>query len=392
MSDAHVVIIGAGQGGTQAAMSLRQVGYAGPITLFGDEAGLPYMRPPLSKAYLKSGEAERLTLRSQSFFDSKGITLRAGQRVDRIDRTARQVFVAGETIPYGHLILATGTRNMTPPIKGMAHTMGLRTLEDARCLRAKLDQPCKVAVIGGGFIGLEFAAVARTLGHEVALAEAAPRLMARAVSPQMSAQFAQMHRAQGTCLYLGNAVAGIDAGAITLADGTAIEANFILLAAGVTPNVELAEAAGLNVDNGIMVDDRLRTSDAHIFALGDCARFPNPQGGAPVRLESVQAATDHARAIAKTITCGDAGPYGAVPWFWSDQADWKLQIAGLAGVNDDSVAVCETTILRFDGARLSAVETINNAKTHMKARRIFALPGAPSRDMLAQKDYDLSAF
>lgn len=390
MTAGHVVIIGAGQGGLQAAMSLRQEGHAGPITLIGAEEGLPYQRPPLSKEYLKTGEAEKLALRPAGFFDKKEITLRTGTRADAIDRAARLVRLGGEALAYDHLILATGTRNLVPPIPGVERALGLRTLDDARALREALAAPRRIAVIGGGFIGLEFAAVARTFGHEVTVAEMAPRLMARVVSPEMSARFARLHRDLGTTLELGNGVTKVTAEGVVLADGRTVAADLVLLAAGVRPNTELAEAAGLPVANGIVVDAQLRTADPHIHALGDCAVFPDPQTGRPVRLESVQAATDHARAIAKTIVGGTDEPYAGVPWFWSDQAEWKLQIAGLAAPGDESVTVGDSTVLRFAGDRLTAVETINDAKMHMRARKLLAQDAPPTRDMLAAENYDLT--
>lgn len=391
MSHGHVVIIGAGQGGAQAAMSLRQEGHAGPITLIGDEPGLPYQRPPLSKAFLKTGEADKLALRPASFFEKKQIALRSGTRVTAIDRAAKRVQLEGDTLDYDHLILATGTRNLVPPIPGIERALGLRTLDDARALRAALQRPRTVAVIGGGFIGLEFAAVARALGHEVSVAEAAPRLMSRVVSPEMSQRFATLHENLGTALHLGQPVTEVTDCGISLADGTRLPADLVLLAAGVRPNVELAEAAGLAAENGIVVDATLRTEDPAIHALGDCAAFPDPVTGRAVRLESVQAATDHARTIARAIT-GRPEPYAAVPWFWSDQSDHKLQIAGLAAPGDEAVTVGETTVLRFNDITLSAVETINDTKIHMKARRLLAPGTAPTRDILAASAYDLTAF
>ncbi|PJE25624.1 Rhodocoxin reductase [Pseudooceanicola marinus] len=391
MSKGAVVIVGAGQGGFQAALSLRQEGYEGPITLIGAEPGLPYQRPPLSKTYLKNGEAEKLILRPRKVFDAKDITLRSGARVEGLDRAARQVVIGHERLDYEILILATGTRNLRPPLPGVERALDLRTLEDAATLRAALDQPRRIAVIGGGFIGLEFAAVAASLGHRVSLAEAAPRLMARAVSPEMSERFRALHESLGTALYLGNGVTEVMDQGIGLADGTRLDADLVLLAAGVCPNVDLAAAAGLEVDNGIVVDATLRTADPHVFALGDCAAFPEARSGARVRLESVQAATDHARAIAKTIVHGTTDPYAAVPWFWSDQHDCKLQIAGLALPGDESVLLDSGAVLRFRDGRLSAVETVNDAKTHMKGRRVLAQDAAPTRDSLLKRNYDLTA-
>ncbi|UOM35276.1 NAD(P)/FAD-dependent oxidoreductase [Acuticoccus sp. I52.16.1] len=389
MDSGRIVIVGAGQGGFQAAASLRQEGFIGEITLIGDEAGLPYQRPPLSKAYLKTGVADELELRPAAFFDANAITLVHGLRIDTIDREAREA-VAGETrFPYDHLVIATGTRNLRPPIAGLEHTVDLRTLADAARLRDLLAAPRRVAVIGGGFIGLEFAAVARTLGHDVTVAEAAPRLMARVVSPELSQRFLAMHQGMGTDVRLGQPVARVREGAIVLADGSEIAADLVLLAAGVRPNSELAEAAGLAVANGVVVDAQLATADPAISALGDCAVFPDPRTGRPVRLESVQAAVDHARAIARRLVKGVADPYAAVPWFWSDQADWKLQIAGLATPEDTAVGREDGAVLRFDGDRLTAVETINDARTHMQARRLMATDVPLTRETLAASDYDL---
>jgi len=386
----RVVIVGAGQGGLQAAMSLRQEGFEGAITLIGEEPGLPYQRPPLSKAYLKTGVADALTLRPETFFEKNDITVLSGIRVDEIDRTAGYVRADVKRIDYDHLILAMGTRNMRPPIYGVEHALDLRTIADAKQLRAALTKPRRCAVIGAGFIGLEFAAVARTLGHEVTVAEAATRPMARAISAQMSQPFTDLHEEMGTRLCFDQPVTGVDADGIHLPSGEKVAADLILLAAGVRPNVELAASAGLSCDNGVIVDAQLLTSDPAISALGDCAAFPDPRTGRQIRLESVQAACDHARKIAKRLAKGDADSYNAVPWFWSDQSDCKLQIAGLAGLDDDAVVREDGAVLRFAGNVLTAVETINNAKTHMTARRLLAQTTPPERDSLEPTNYELS--
>ncbi len=387
----RIVIIGSGQGGVQAAISLRQEGYEGQLTVIGAEPGLPYQRPPLSKAFLKTGEAEALRLRPETFFEKNEIELIDGVWIDRIDREARTVHAGERSFAYDHLILATGTRNLRPPIEGADRALDLRTLEDAARLRAALNAPKRCAVIGGGFIGLEFAAVARGLGHEVTVAEAAPRLMARAVSPGTSAHFLTLHEGMGTTVLLGDPVTGIDVYGMTLASGARIDADLVLMAAGVVPNTELAAEAGLAVDNGIVVDERLLTDDPAISALGDCCAFPDQATGRLVRLESVQAATDHARLIAKRLVKGVDAPYGAVAWFWSDQADSKLQIAGLSSPADDSVRRGDGAVFRFAGERFSAVETVNDAKTHMQARKRLAV--APiQRSQLEAVDFDLAAL
>lgn len=387
-----IVIIGAGQGGFQAAASLRQEGFGGQITLIGAEPGLPYQRPPLSKAYLKTGEADKLDLRPESFFEKNDIQLISGLEIEEIDRAAKQVRAGSQSFDYDHLILAVGTRNMRPPIPGLEAALDLRTLADAEKLRAALDRPMRCAVIGGGFIGLEFAAVARGLGHDVTVAEAAPRLMARAISPDMSQRFLEKHQEMGTKVLLGQPVAEVDGTAIVMADGARSEADLVLLAAGVVPNTELAAAAGLTVANGVVVNAQLLTDDPAISALGDCAVFPDPFSDRNVRLESVQAAADHARLIAKRLVHGSDAPYSAVPWFWSDQADWKLQIAGLSAPEDTSYVREDGAVFRFSGDVLSAVETINDAKTHMRTRKLMAGDKPITRAMLEQHGYDVGAL
>lgn len=388
MNGPGVVIVGAGQGGFQAAVSLRQEGYVGDIKLIGAEPGVPYQRPPLSKNYLKSGKAEALSLRPESFYEQNKIELVPETFVKKIERAARKVITPKGTFAYDHLILATGTRNLRPPIAGLDRALDLRTLADAARLREALSCPRRCAVIGGGFIGLEFAAVARHLGHEVTVAEASSRLMARVVSPEMSARFHAKHEEMGTKICTGSPVAEVTDTGVRLADGTEISADLVLLAAGVVPNAELADAAGLSVENGVIVNSWLCTDDSHISALGDCAVFPDPRTGRSVRLESVQAATDHARLIAKRITGKHKEPYTALPWFWSDQADWKLQIAGLASPNDSSVVASDGSVLRFSAGQLTAVETVNNAKIHMKARRLLSTPDDLSKAEVIEKLFE----
>lgn len=399
-----IVIVGTGQGGFQLAASLRQEGYAGPVTMIGDEPGLPYQRPPLSKAYLKDGRAEAIQLRPDSFYERNSIRLLAPERAIGIHRQERTVeTLTGGPIAYDHLVLATGARNAIPPIAGLdaINVHGLRTAADADMLRDILGAKRRIIVVGGGFIGLEFAAVAVSTGHEVTVIEAAPRLMARAISPAMSDRFRAFHAALGTRLVLGTGVAEVVLGSdrtasgVRLADGTEFQGDMILLAAGVRPNVELAEAAGLAVANGIIVDAALRTEDASISALGDCAAFPDPIGGGLIRLESVQAATDQARTIAGRLT-GKPSSYDAVPWFWSDQADWKLQIAGLGTGADEDVAIehhtGRTLVFRFKMGQLLAVETINAAREHMAARQLLRRPEPITRSMLEKREFDMSGL
>jgi len=394
----RIVIIGTGQGGQQMAASLRQEGFAGEILMIGDEPGLPYQRPPLSKAYMASGDAAALTLKPASFYERAGITLHDATRVARIDRLAREVVTEdGTRHGYDHLVLATGARNFRPPVPGIdaPGTAELRTLVDAEAIRLRLAGTRHAVVVGGGFIGLEFAAMARAAGVTVTVVEAAPRLMARALSPQMSGHFLDLHRQTGTEVLLDAMAARVltdaqgQASGVALADGREIPGDMVLIATGVRPNVELAAEAGLSCDNGIVVDGGLGTSDPAISALGDVASFPGPLGAA-VRLESVQAAVDHARHIARRLVRGEGAPYSAVPWFWSDQGKAKLQIAGLGLGADQAITRQEPAgpaVLLFRQGRLQAVETVNAPGVHMAARKLVGLPLAE----LQAHDFDLRA-
>lgn len=394
----RIVIIGSGQGGFQAAASLRQEGFEGEITLIGEEPGLPYQRPPLSKAYMADGDADRLLLKPAGFYERSHITLRDRTRVAEIDRDGRRVLTEdGSAHPYDHLILAMGARNFRPPIPGQEAegVMELRTLADAEGLRARLAETRHAIVIGGGFIGLEFAAMARAAGVGVTVLEATPRLMGRALSPAMSAFFLDAHRAMGTEVLLGAAARRIEAengrvSGVDTADIRVIPGDLVLMATGIRPNVELAEAAGLHVDNGVVVDGALATSDPAISALGDVASFPLADGSR-VRLESVQAAVDHARHIAKRLLKGETAPYAAVPWFWSDQGKLKLRIAGLGAGADEARELPsqgdEKVVLLYHDGRLVAAETVNAPGPHMAARRLI---GAPKAELEAV-GYDLKA-
>ena len=383
MAERGIVIVGGGQGGFQAAASLRQEGYEGPVTIVGDEPGLPYQRPPLSKAYLKDGNSERLALRPAAFYESGRIEVISGVPATRIDRGARTVELADErSFAWDKLILATGSRNRRLPVPGadLDGVVELRTLADAKALRERMTSVRRAIVIGGGFIGLEFAAVARGLGVEVMVLEAAPRVMSRVVSPALSEHFHALHARLGVTLRLSAAAAeivgdGNRATGVRLADGTELAGDLVVVAVGIVPNVELAEAAGLDCANGVLVDDKLRTSDRDIFAIGDCVAFVPHGRTERLRLESVQNAVDGARAVAATI-CGRPTPLTAVPWFWSDQAPAKLQIAGLTHDSDRREVVergdGKLCVFCFRSGRLVGVETVNSAADHMAARKVLA--------------------
>lgn len=404
MSGERIVIVGSGQAAIQLAASLRQEGHEGPITLLGDEPGLPYQRPPLSKGYMKEGDPERLILKPQSFFERNAITLRDATRVASIDRATRTVATDdGASHGYDHLVLATGARNVRPPIAGGTHkdVVELRTLAHAETIRRRLADTRHAIVVGGGFIGLEFAAMARLAGAQVTVLEAADRLMARAVSPAISDFVLEHHRAAGIAIRLGAKVARIDDDeaervvGVTLADGTGIEGDLVLVATGVAPNGELAAAAGLAVANGIVVDETLATDDPAISAIGDCASVPGPLG-THLRLESVQAAMDQARHLAKRIVHGTAAAYHAVPWFWSDQGALKLQIAGLTSGADRFETIRQeelvTVIVGYREGKLASVETINAPGEHMAARKLLGREAPVSAEELRDSGFDLRAL
>jgi 3-phenylpropionate/trans-cinnamate dioxygenase ferredoxin reductase component len=378
MNRERVVIVGTGQGGLQAAASLRQEGFEGAICLIGDEPGLPYQRPPLSKTYMKEGNAVRLLLKPAAFYERSDIALLDRRRVVAIEREARLVVTDdGARHDYDHLVLATGARNLAPPIAGIdaEHVVGLRTLADADLIRKRLPETRHAIVIGGGFIGLEFASVARAWGVAVTVVEAVDRPMARAVSRPISGRFLDAHLAAGVSFRFGALATGIETDAVSLTSGERVAGDMVLIATGIRPNVELAAAAGLAVENGIAVDATLATADPAISAIGDCASVEGFDG-ARVRLESVQAATDHARHVARRIAKGDTSAYAAVPWFWSDQGDLKLQIAGLVAGAERCVALPERgpveLVLSFRGDRFVAAETVNAAGPHMAARKLLA--------------------
>lgn len=423
---AQVVIVGAGQGGLQVAASLRQEGYEGNIVLVGDEPGVPYQRPPLSKAYmLGASTAADLALKADSFFADQRIDYLAGETVAAIDRAGRTVALAagqragateagatgagaagadsGVRLPFDHLVLATGARNRPLPVPGaeLDGVVSLRTLADAADLKERLAAASEVVVIGAGFIGLEFASVAAKLGRRVTVVEAVDRPMARVVSPPISAHFVAAHARAGTALRFRAGVARIlgDDGRATgveLADGERLPAELVVVGIGVLANAELAAAAGLTVANGVEVDAFLSTSDPALSAVGDCALHPSRWAGAPVRIESVQNAIDQAKCVAARLV-GKPAPYTAVPWFWSDQGADKLQTAGLAIGADRAVVRGDPESGRFSafvyrGEKLLAVESVNRPADHMIARRLLAAGLSPSPDEAADEGVDLKAL
>lgn len=400
---AHTVIIGAGQAGLQAASSLRERGYPGAITVVGDEIDLPYQRPPLSKDFLADGpDPDPLPLRAERFFEKTDVDLRRGARAVSIDRPGAVVVLdTGERLGYSTLVLATGAANRRLEVPGsdLSGVHDLRTLTDAQVLRGELGDARSVAVVGAGFIGLEFAAAARKRGLSVMVLEVGNRPLARALSPAMADHIAEAHRGMGTDLRLAEGLQSFrgEHGALTTvvgASGREYPADLVLVGIGVRPRDELAHAAGLDVDNGIVVDHCLRTNDPSIFAVGDCAVFPTPDG--PRRLESVQNATDQGRHVALAIL-GVTAPYDEVPWFWSNQGSLRLQIAGISSPADDTVLSGDVeagmfSVLCFRADRLVAVESLGKPADHMAARRLLAAGESPTQAEASEPGFSLKTF
>lgn len=396
-----VVIIGGGQAGAEAASALRVLGYDAPILLIGDEPQAPYQRPPLSKDYLLGKlDAARLPLRAETYYDKQKIGLLMGQRVITIDPQIRRLRLkSGAVIPYDELILAVGARNRPLPVKGSERVLYLRNHAEADAIRERLADAQSVAVIGGGFIGLELAAAARKHGKQVTVIEAGPRLMARAVPPLLSKFFFEVHRGEGVEILLGATVEEIESDAVKMADGSRRPADLVLAGIGVIPNTELAEDAGLAIGNGIVVDEFLRTGASHIFAIGDCAEYPNIFSrsltgiGERVRLESVQNAVDQAKCVARQIV-GNRSPYRDAPWFWTDQFEIRFQMAGLSGGHDQAVVRGDIESRKFSAfyfkqGRFLAADSVNRFGDHIAVRKILNAGTQVTPQQAGDESFDL---
>jgi 3-phenylpropionate/trans-cinnamate dioxygenase ferredoxin reductase component len=398
-----VVIAGAGHAGFQLAASLRQHGYGERICLINDEAHLPYQRPPLSKAYLKGeGRPDSLMFRPDKFYRDQNIELIA-DRAGFIDRAAHRLLLAsGSFLDYGHLVLATGARNrlLDIPNANLEDVRYLRILDESEALRQRIATARHVVVIGAGFIGLEFAATARARGLEVDVVELGARVMARAVTAEISDYFQERHTAAGIRIHLGVQATAIESdgakvAGVSLSDGRHVPADLVVVGVGVLPNVELAEQAGLPVAAGIVINEQLLTADPDISAIGDCALFASPRFGGSLRLESVQNAADHARCVAARLT-GDAKTYDGLPWFWSDQGDDKLQIAGLTTGYDRVVvrgdrAQRSFSAFCYKSGQLVGIESINRASDHVFGRKILGLNRSIGPEQAADLTFDLKA-
>lgn len=387
----RVVIVGAGQAGAALAAKLRALGHQGEIVMLGDEPAPPYQRPPLSKAYLLGEmEEDRLWLRAPEFWAENGVELRLGQAVTEIDPAAKTVTVGGEVLEYDHLALTTGStpRRLPASIGGaLEGVYTVRTLADVDAMRAEFQAGRKVIIVGGGYIGLEAAAVASKLGLDVTVLEMAPRILQRVASPETSDYVRALHQAHGVTVLEStglNRLIGDDRveGAL-LTDGRQLPADFVIVGVGITPNTQLAEMAGVTIDNGIATDELGRTSDPSIWSAGDCASFP--WKGGRIRLESVGNAIDQAEAVAANIL-GAGAPYEAKPWFWSDQYDLKLQIAGLNSGYDHIVTrKGEGDVASFwyyRGADLLAVDAMNDSRAYMVGKRLIEMGKSPAPEVI----------
>lgn len=404
-----ILIIGAGQAGVQTAEALRAGGFEGPISLLGDEAHGPYHRPPLSKAWLAGEmEAVQLVMRAPEMLARKNIELRTDCKVTAIDRAARTVALRdGSTLPYSGLVLATGgTPRALPLPGGNAHgVLALRSRDDASAIAERMatciERQLPLVVIGGGFIGLEVAATARKKELTVTVLEAAPRLLGRVLAPMLSDWYAELHRSHGVQLVLGAQIAEIitdpdkQATGVRMADGTLYPAGLVVVGIGVNANDELARAAGLACERGIVVDACGRTSDSAIVAAGDCTARRLADGSL-LRLESVQNATEQGKSAAAALL-GQERPFTATPWFWSDQYDKKLQMAGLSMGADHwavrgDIASGSFSVYHYKGDQLLAADSINASKDHLQARKLLDAGVSPTPQQAGDTGFDLNSL
>ena len=397
----HVVVIGAGQAGSSCVAKLRNGGFEGRVTLIGAEPVPPYQRPPLSKAYLMGDMAlERLFLRPQAFYAEHDIDLMMGVHVDAIDTAAQSISVQGKTMHYDDLVLTTGSepRHLPASIGGdLEGVHVVRDLADVDAMAPRFVKDAKVLIVGGGYIGLEAASVAAKLGLRVTLVEMADRILQRVAAPETSDFFRDLHQGHGVDIREGVGLERLlGDGAVRgarLSDGAEVDADFVIVGVGIAPCTALAEVAGIEIDNGIKVDAQGRTSAPHVWAAGDCTSFP--YRGGRIRLESVPNAIDQSECVAENIMGGDKD-YVAKPWFWSDQYDVKLQIAGLNTGYDrvitrrtdaDSVA-----FWYFRGSELLAVDAMNDPRGFMVGKRLIEAGKSPDPAAISDPETDMKAL
>lgn len=376
-----MVIIGAGHAAGQAAASLRQEKYEGPITIIGDEPHIPYQRPPLSKQYLSGDQGlERVYLRPEKFYAEKNIDLMLNTRASSIDRTAQTVTLEdGQTVPYDKLIIATGSRPRILNIEGseLSGIHYLRTIDDVDAIRQEMQQAKSLVIVGGGYIGLEVASVGIDAGLAVHVLEMEERILQRVTTPQMSDYYHNLHAGRGVNIHTNTAVtgfAGSDRVDTVLCGETTMAADLVIVGIGIMPNTELAQDAGLEVDNGIVVNDHCQTSDVNIYAAGDCTNHPNALLNRRLRLESVPNAMEQARTCASNMLGGDKS-YASIPWFWSDQYDLKLQMVGFSADGDQQVvrgdmSRNEFAVFYLKDGTVVAADAVNSPKEFMICKQL----------------------
>ncbi|BCH05786.1 pyridine nucleotide-disulfide oxidoreductase [Mesorhizobium sp. 131-3-5] len=397
-----VVIVGGGHAGVQAAASLREDGYDGPVILISDENELPYHKPPLSKAFIKDADAKPQPLRGEAFYTGNAIDYRPGVRIERIDAGGRSLEISGGVLAFDHLILATGSRPRLLPLPGsdLSGVLSLRSLADARRIRDLSARSEDVVILGGGFIGLEIAATLRAAGRTVTVVEAVDRLLGRAVAPVVASHVRQRLEAAGVRILTGTSISRLEGEnghvvAAMTSSGEKLPARMVIVGIGAVANVELAQDAGLAIANGIRVDHQMRSSVPEILAIGDVASYRHWFTGGDVRLESVQNATDQARLAARAIT-GHADAYSAVPWFWSDIGDMKLQMVGLTAGGDSHVVLGDLpdnkfSIYHYAGDRLLGIESVNRPGDHMLGRKMLGAGFSPTPETVAMGPEGLKA-
>lgn len=395
-----IIIIGAGHAAGQAAASLRQEKYEGPITIIGDERHIPYQRPPLSKQYL-SGEQgiERVYLRPEKFYSDKNVEVRTNTRVTNIDPAAQEVHIGDEVLHYDELILATGSRprKLNIPGSDLAGIHYLRSIDDVDGIRGELGEGKKVVIVGGGYIGLEVASVCVEAGLEVHVLEMEDRILQRVTTPLMSEYYHKLHTARGVHLHTNTGVQGFegtDRVSKVLCGDTSFDADFVIVGIGIVPNIELATEAGITCDNGISVNERCQTSAPHVWAAGDCTNGPNPLTGTNLRLESVPNAMEQARVASANIMNNDK-VYDAIPWFWSDQYELKLQMVGFSTSADEQVlrgdqAANQFAVFYLKEGKLIAADAVNSAKEFMVCKQLVGKTVDPAA--LADPETDLKSL
>ena len=384
-----MVIIGAGHAAGQAAASLRQEKYEGPITIIGDEPHIPYQRPPLSKQYLSGEQAiERVYLRPEKFYADKDVTLKLGVNATEIDREAKQVLLDnGENVPYDKLIIATGSRPRILNIEGsdLKGIHYLRTIADVDAIRDEMAAGKNLVIVGGGYIGLEVASVGIEKGLNVHVLEMESRILQRVTTTQMSEYYHNLHSGRGVNIHTDTMVsgfAGSDQVEQVLCGDESFDADLVIVGIGIMPNIELAQAAGLECDNGIVVDDHCRTSDPEIYAAGDCTNHPNPLLNRRLRLESVPNAMEQARVCVSNMLGGDK-MYAAMPWFWSDQYELKLQMVGFSADGDEQVLrgnmeENQFAVFYLNNGKVVAADAVNSPKEFMVCKQLVGKAVAPA--------------